>query len=109
MKFIATTVVIGSLLDSPLSILGYITFAAGKPALFGTYPIWMSALWAGFATTLSLVCAGSIPAYGLGLCSVLWAGQQVCMRAADWARPLLTAIKLIFWLLTRCFGQRSSQ
>lgn len=54
LKFVFVAVFIGSLFDSILAQLGYVTFAANEYALFGVYPIWMSSLWAGFATTLSL-------------------------------------------------------
>lgn len=54
LKFIVAAVLIGSILDLPLSRFGYVEFAAPVPAVFGTYPIWMCSLWAGFAATLSL-------------------------------------------------------
>jgi hypothetical protein len=54
LQFIIATVLIGSLLDSPLSRYGYVVFNAPDPSIVGSYPIWMSSLWAGFAATLSL-------------------------------------------------------
>lgn len=51
-----SVILIGSLGDSILPTLGFVSFSAGAPG-FGAYPIWMVSLWVGYGSALSLSLA----------------------------------------------------
>jgi hypothetical protein len=57
LKICVMTMLVGSCLDAIVPLLGVVHFASAEPSWFPSYPVWMSFLWLGFGTTLTVSMA----------------------------------------------------
>ncbi len=57
LKICLVTMLVGSCLDAIVPLLGIVRFASAEPSWVPSYPMWMSFLWLGFGTTLTVSMA----------------------------------------------------